>query len=229
MTNKGTGQVPEHVLAPRPRLSDNSQADARNISSSRHVRRHRPGHRRQRRRRHQNLELPLRTTRRQLRRHHARKRRPRNLIRYTGELLDLATNTYHLRARQYDPDTGRFTTNDPVSAPLTDPYISSYVYVRNQTAVLVDPSGRHHTSWWDGECSWSRDAVSGIFDFHEACTEHDRCLELGGSFDGCDAEFLYDMAAHCVLRHASGSYLEATCLVIAYEYYTVASNFPFRS
>lgn len=60
---------------------------------------------------------------------------------FTGEQLDSLTGLYHLRARQYDPGTGRFLTNDPVAGPNTDPYVASYAYVRNNPARHTDPGG----------------------------------------------------------------------------------------
>jgi RHS repeat-associated protein len=60
---------------------------------------------------------------------------------FTGEQLDPVTGLYHLRARQYDPGIGRFLTTDPVAAPLSDPYVASYLYGRNNPARFTDPSG----------------------------------------------------------------------------------------
>lgn len=60
---------------------------------------------------------------------------------FTGEYAD-PTGLLHLRARQYDPGTGRFLSTDPVAPLLTDPYVGAYVYVRNMPTVAVDPSGR---------------------------------------------------------------------------------------
>jgi RHS repeat-associated protein len=48
---------------------------------------------------------------------------------------------YHLRARQYDPTIGRFTTSDPVSAGVGSPFDARYVYGTNRPVVMVDPSG----------------------------------------------------------------------------------------
>lgn len=59
---------------------------------------------------------------------------------FTGEYSD-PTGQLHLRARQYDPGTGRFLSTDPVASLLTDPYVGTYVYVRNRPTVAVDPSG----------------------------------------------------------------------------------------
>jgi RHS repeat-associated protein len=50
---------------------------------------------------------------------------------------------YHLRARQYDPTTGRFTAVDPVSPGIGTPAIGAYVYVGNNPVRYTDPSGRN--------------------------------------------------------------------------------------
>jgi RHS repeat-associated protein len=71
---------------------------------------------------------------------YARSTAPFNPFGFTGEYQDV-TGTYHLRARQYDPDTGRFLSQDPASQPLSDPHSASYVYVRNMALNAVDPSG----------------------------------------------------------------------------------------
>ena len=60
---------------------------------------------------------------------------------FSGEQLDSLTGLYHLRARQYDAGTGRFLTTDPVALPISDPYVSAYVYAGDNPALLVDPSG----------------------------------------------------------------------------------------
>ncbi len=60
---------------------------------------------------------------------------------FTGEYLD-PTGLYQLRAREYDPATGRFLSTDPVSPALSDPYVGAYVYVGNNPCRFVDPSGR---------------------------------------------------------------------------------------
>jgi RHS repeat-associated protein len=70
----------------------------------------------------------------------ARVKAPTNPIQFTGQYLDSATGLYHLRARQYDPSTGRFLTLDPLAPTLTDPYVAAYVYVNSRPTVFVDPS-----------------------------------------------------------------------------------------
>ncbi|GAA0927045.1 polymorphic toxin-type HINT domain-containing protein [Streptomyces thermoalcalitolerans] len=52
-----------------------------------------------------------------------------------------ATGLIHLGAREYDPDTGRFISVDPV-LDLTDPQqMHGYVYGNNNPATLSDPTG----------------------------------------------------------------------------------------
>jgi RHS repeat-associated protein len=60
---------------------------------------------------------------------------------FTGQYLDGTTGLYHLRARQYDPGTGRFLAVDPVGQNNGDPVVGAYVYARNNPAVGADPSG----------------------------------------------------------------------------------------
>ncbi len=43
---------------------------------------------------------------------------------------------YYLRARYYDPETGRFLSQDPI------PGVNPYAYVGNKPVRFVDPSGR---------------------------------------------------------------------------------------
>lgn len=65
---------------------------------------------------------------------------PANPLRFTGEHLD-DTGLYHLRARQYDPGTGRFTAPDPLAPSGAAPGISTYAYADNTPTSLIDPSG----------------------------------------------------------------------------------------
>jgi RHS repeat-associated protein len=69
-------------------------------------------------------------------------RAPNNFMKFTGEYLD-PTGLYHLRARQYDPEIGRFLQVDPSTSTQTsgDAYASDYIYAGDQPTVMVDPSG----------------------------------------------------------------------------------------
>lgn len=57
-----------------------------------------------------------------------------------------ADNLYFMRARFYDPDTGRFLGKDPIVGRLTNPLeLNRYPYAINNPLIHVDPSGK---IWW---------------------------------------------------------------------------------
>ncbi len=62
---------------------------------------------------------------------------------FTGEQQDSDEGLYYLRARYYDPATGRFLTHDPV------PSGNLYSYVANNPVNLTDPTG---LCWKDLPC-----------------------------------------------------------------------------
>lgn len=79
---------------------------------------------------------------------------------YTGELTDAATGDIYLRARTYDPATGRFFSRDPVASPTLQPYSNVYHYAYNRPGVLIDPTGQTPQSVKDG----ARGAGDALFD-----------------------------------------------------------------
>jgi RHS repeat-associated protein len=61
---------------------------------------------------------------------------------YTGEQFDSALGEYYLRARYYDPSSGRFTSRDPFEGILTDPLsLAKYPYTQGNPVNATDPSG----------------------------------------------------------------------------------------
>lgn len=65
-----------------------------------------------------------------------------NSYRYTGEQFDQNLGEYYLRARSYNPSTGRFTARDPFAGFLDEPLLlAKYPYVHGNPVNLTDPSG----------------------------------------------------------------------------------------
>ncbi|MFF0574621.1 polymorphic toxin-type HINT domain-containing protein [Streptosporangium saharense] len=66
---------------------------------------------------------------------------PNNPLRFTGAYQDQATGdgNYYLRARNYNPGTGRFTGVDPM--PTGANATSAYTYAANNPLVYTDPTG----------------------------------------------------------------------------------------
>ena len=61
---------------------------------------------------------------------------------YRGEYADVESGLIYLRARMYDPSTGRFINEDPIRDGL-----NWYVYCENNPVMFVDPWGLAVTMW----------------------------------------------------------------------------------
>ena len=71
-----------------------------------------------------------------------------------------------------------------------------------------------------GACTGVPDTLPGIFDFTEACEEHDVCYAAGVDRLACDVEFREDLVAACVTQHPDA--LDARrylCLTFAELYF----------
>ena len=65
-----------------------------------------------------------------------------NPYRFTGEAWDAEMELLYLRARYYQPRTGRFVTKDPWKGDVWRPgTLDLYVYVQNNAVNYADPSG----------------------------------------------------------------------------------------
>ena len=82
---------------------------------------------------------------------------PASPVKFTGQYQDSAAGLYHLRARQYDPASGRFLGLDPAAAPASAPGMSAYTYASDGPTAATDPAGLFCVSW---RCSKS--AISSV-------------------------------------------------------------------
>jgi RHS repeat-associated protein len=64
-----------------------------------------------------------------------------NTTGFTGQTLDNETGLYDLRARLYDPSTGRLLSTDPKPESPDGPALNDYGYAAEQPTTLADPSG----------------------------------------------------------------------------------------
>jgi len=67
---------------------------------------------------------------------------PNNYL-YRGEQYDTDLNLYYLRARYYNPQTGRFLSRDPEDGNVKDPAtLHKYLYAGGDPVNRIDPHGR---------------------------------------------------------------------------------------
>ena len=66
----------------------------------------------------------------------------KNEVSYTGGIYDQSTGLYYLNARYYNPEDGRFLTEDTYRGENNQPNTQHlYVYCANNPVNYVDPSG----------------------------------------------------------------------------------------
>jgi len=69
-----------------------------------------------------------------------------NEFKYAGQTYDSETGLYYLRARYYDPTTGRFISKDSNEGSIVNPLsLNLYTYCVNNPIIFVDPSGNIYT------------------------------------------------------------------------------------
>jgi RHS repeat-associated protein len=62
----------------------------------------------------------------------------KNSYLYRGEQFDVETDAYYLRARSYQPSTGRFFSTDPVEGMMFEPMtFHRYVYTNNDPVTML--------------------------------------------------------------------------------------------
>jgi RHS repeat-associated protein len=65
-----------------------------------------------------------------------------NRFGFTGYLFDQETDLYYAKARFYDPELGRFTTQDSVLGEVDEPpSLNRYAYAYARPTVMIDPTG----------------------------------------------------------------------------------------
>ncbi|MGI5170418.1 RHS repeat-associated core domain-containing protein [Spirillospora sp. CA-253888] len=116
---------------------------------------------------------------------------------FIGGIFDASTGLTHLGARDYDPNTGRFISRDPIVDEGDSQQLNGYTYSNNNPINSMDPTGLlPWGSWWDSATNWDF-SWNGLQNF------------TGGWFDGALQSWidpflnLYNMPANMNNLNAS--------------------------
>src|SRR5690606_28517050 len=64
-------------------------------------------------------------------------------FRFQGQWKEAATGLYYMRARDYDPELGRFLSADPAEPDFREPEsLNRYLFANSNPYLFADPSGR---------------------------------------------------------------------------------------
>ncbi|NPU92354.1 MAG: PKD domain-containing protein [Gammaproteobacteria bacterium] len=64
-------------------------------------------------------------------------------FRFQGQWKEAATGLYYMRARDYDPESGRFLSADPAEPDFREPEsLNRYLFANSNPYLFADPSGR---------------------------------------------------------------------------------------
>ncbi len=89
-----------------------------------------------------------------------------NPFQFTGQQRDADSSLQYLRARYYDPSTGRFLSKDPLpGVPGVSGTQNRYAYALNDPTTLTDPRGLCSSPWGCAEDAYNgaTDVVSSVY------------------------------------------------------------------
>ena len=85
-----------------------------------------------------------------------------NEVCYTGGIYDQSTGLYYLNARYYNPEDGRFVTEDTYRGETNEPDTQNlYVYCADNPVNYVDPSGHKKNDNYSGQFKKLRVCTDG--------------------------------------------------------------------
>ena len=105
-----------------------------------------------------------------------------NAYLYGGQRLDAGAGLYHLRARTYDPQLGRFLSRDPLEgSPEAPSTLHRYLYAGSDPVNFRDPSGLDFTLFGltiSANLSNAIDAASAFKNLTAACKAKEKLYEV---------------------------------------------------
>ncbi len=104
---------------------------------------------------------------------------------YTGHLKDEGSNLVYMKARYFDPQIGRFYSNDPVGFSIGNPMMfNRYAYANNNPYSYIDPDGRNGVTALGGAITETAEGVLGVGDGEANYSELSGALADGYNGEG---------------------------------------------
>jgi RHS repeat-associated protein len=108
----------------------------------------------------------------------------KNAIRYAGEFYDEETGLYYLRARYYNPYTGRFISADSYWGEDTNPLsLNLYTYAHNDLIHFIDPTGHYADELNNGSSKYAYKGDDGKMYFAQVTIDADSKLNPNFVYD----------------------------------------------
>lgn len=101
-------------------------------------------------------------------------------VRFGGHQYDRESGLYWMRARFYDPETGRFLTEDPIGIAGG---MNLYAYAASDPVNAHDPTGTHLECWWEytpGYTYTSDDPTSRLDQVHVVADKMEKKCRYSG-------------------------------------------------
>lgn len=141
-----------------------------------------------------------------------------NPIKYAGEYYDDELDMYYLRARYYDPNVGRFTTEDPVRDG-----VNWYVYCGNNPVNRHDPSGMSWSDFIYANKRWGFRKTVQINNIANECLSSAETFAINNNINGTwnnKADAYRHFLWNARLTREFG-YYEARDITNMYEYHAI--------
>ena len=107
-----------------------------------------------------------------------------NKFTFTGHELDEETGLVYAKARFFDPDVGRFLSQDAFLGESSEPpSLHRYMYAHANPLRFVDPTGHEAGDLWDPRTYFSKVSRAGAWQGLKE-GHYDTALEIGDSLTG---------------------------------------------
>lgn len=130
----------------------------------------------------------------------------RNNYLYRAEQFDPDLGLYYLRARYYNPATGRFMSRDPLDGRIVVPItLHKYLYALGDPVSVIDPAGREALE------EYEEGTIASYDELESAAGKYGR--------NGLESHHLIPQSLNCLFDMESGDMLAIAILPGTHDFY----------